>query len=72
MLINLVNEAKNLKHTTYYCLCQPACVTNCDKSLSFSNTFIAFPDDSTLGTAGRFESDLCSNMIALFESYSVV
>jgi len=58
---------KHLKPTTYCRLYQPAYVTNCNKSSYFSNTLVAFADDSALCTAGWTESHLCSDMIALFK-----
>ena len=50
---NLINVIKNLKPTIFCCLCQPASVTNYDRSSSLPDALIAFADDSTLGKAGR-------------------
>ena len=64
---DLINAVQNLKPTICCRLCQPASVTNCDRSSSLPDALIAFADDSTLGTAGRTESDLRSKINALFE-----
>ena len=47
---DLINAVKNLKPTICCRLCQPVCVTNCDRSLFLPDTLITFADDSTLGT----------------------
>jgi len=68
MYVNdLINAVKNLKPTIYCRLCQPASVTNRDRSPSLSDALIALADDSALSIAGRTGSDLFSEMIALFE-----
>ena len=63
---DLISVVKNTRPLACCKLCHPD-AQSCSNTSSNEDFLVAFADDTTLGTIGRTECDIKSNLVALFE-----